>query len=191
MPKLNKLLRFLMLAAFPSYVDDPAGGGGATTFSAEYVRELREENKSWRLKADALEKKIKEGEEMLATKIKAAEDAVANSAKEIETKVADAAKAAGDKILRAELKVAATAAGLVDMDGLKLADLSKVSLKEDGTIEGAEALFKGLKEAKPYLFGAATTSTTQTPPANTPPAAKSAMQMTAAEYAAAKAAAIK
>lgn len=162
-----------------------------TKFSAEYVKELREENKSWRLKAEALTKQIKDNEETLAAKIKAAEDAVANSTKEIEAKVAEATKAADEKILRAELKVAAKTAGLVDMDGLKLADLSTVKLKEDGTIEGADALFEGLKKSKPYLFGAPNSSTPATPPSSTPPAAKSAREMTPEEYQKAKAEIIK
>ncbi|MFD2271402.1 phage scaffolding protein [Undibacterium arcticum] len=144
------------------------------------MKELRAENKGYRLKAQELEGKLK-----------TAEESVANAAKDTDTKVGEANKSASERILRAELKVKAKEAGLIDMDGLKLADLSKVSLKDDGSIDGADALFAGLKEAKPYLFGAANSSTPITPPPTTPPAQKLVKDMTPAEYAVAKAALLK
>ena len=149
-------------------------------FSLEYVRELRAENKNYRLKLQEVEGKLK-----------TADESVANSAKDIESKVGEANKAASARILHAELKVKAKEAGLIDMDGLKLADLSKVSLKDDGSIDGADALFAGLKESKPYLFGAPNSSTPIVPPPVVLPAQKMAKDMNAAEYAAAKAALIK
>ena len=152
----------------------------AQTFSLDYVKELRAENKGYRIKAQELEGKLK-----------VAEDSVANSGKALDAKVTEINTAASERILRAELKVKAKEAGLIDMDGLKLADLSKVSLKDDGTIEGADALFTGLKEAKPYLFGAANSSTPTAPPPTVPPTQKLAKDMTPVEYAAAKAAIIK
>jgi hypothetical protein len=181
--KLFQLLfpRFLRFHA----VDDEGGGGSKTppesqTFSLEYVKELRAENKGFRLKNQELEGKLK-----------TAEDSVANSAKDVETKINEANTAANERILRAELKVKAKEAGLIDMDGLKLADLSKVSLKDDGSIDGADALFTSLKEAKPYLFGVANSSTPITPPAVTPPAQKLVKDMSKVEYNAAKAALLK
>lgn len=146
------------------------------TFSHEYVRELREENKSHRL-----------SNQELAAKVKAAEEALANATKDLDTKLSEEKKASNQRVLMAELKVAAKDAGLIDLDALKLADLSKVVLKDDGTIEGVDTLFKGLKETKPYLFGAASSSSTTEPPPKTPPAAKKATEMTKEEYASAKA----
>lgn len=154
----------------------PASTGQAQTFSAEYVRELREENRSWREKYQTLK-----GEN--ATLKEAAEKA----SKDADGKVTAAEKAANDRILRSELKAHAVKAGLVDLDALKLADLSKVKLNDQGEVEGAEDLFKGLKEAKPYLFGQASTSTPATPPASTPPAATNAKTITdPGQYAASK-----
>ena len=150
------------------------------TFSIEYVKELREENKAHRLTNSELAAKLKSSDESL------------NGLKtESEAKLTAAQKAANDRVLLAELKVAAKDAGLIDLDALKLADLSKVVLKDDGTIEGVDTLFKGLKETKPYLFGAASTSTTTKTPEKTEPKEKKASEMTKEEYAAAKAKLIK
>lgn len=147
-----------------------------TTFSSDYVRELREENKAWRLKhADA---------EKLASDSKLSADAATKAAKD---SVDAATIKSNDRIIRAELKAAAIAAGMIDLDGLKLADLTKVTLKEDGSVDGADVMLTELKTAKPYLFGVPNTSSTPTtPPANKPPEAKKATEMTAEEYAVAR-----
>lgn len=134
-------------------------------FSADYVRELRQENARYRTKAkeleDATEKASKEAAEA-STKAKAEADA---------------------RIIRAELKAAALKAGMVDVDGLKLADLSKVKLTEDGEVEGADELMEALKKAKPYLFGTGNSSNPDKAPDKKKTETKSVMEMTAAEYA--------
>lgn len=137
-------------------------------FSREYVTELREENKNYRIKA-------KENEE-LAAKAKA----------EAEEKVKATMDAANQRIIKSELKAIALKYGIVDLDGLKLADLSNIKLNDNGEIEGGEDVIKALKEQKPYLFKEPTTTqTTQTPPPpNTKP--KKATEMTLAEYEAEK-----
>jgi hypothetical protein len=192
-PLLQRLLARLQA---PEGGDGGGSGGGGTpppppaaprppepqTFSSDYVRELREENKGWRLKAseqEALAKKAKEDAEKAIT--------------EANGKSESANKAANDRIVRAELKAVALKAGMVDLDGLKLADLSKVKLNaETGEVEGAEELMKALKEAKPYLFGAASTSNTKTPPPKGDGgSSKKATEMTPEEYKAARAAALK
>ena len=146
------------------------------TFSREYVKELREENKNWRLKAQQTEKERDEHKT-------AAEKAAAEAA----DKVKAAHTAADERILRSELKAAALKAGMIDLDGLKLADLTKVKLNEDGTVEGADALFEDMKKAKPYLFGKqeSSSSTNSTPPRK-PGEPKKATEMTDEEYAAAR-----
>ncbi|WP_294637420.1 phage scaffolding protein [uncultured Aquabacterium sp.] len=137
----------------------PANSGGqqsqqSQTFSAEYVRELRAEAKEWREKFQALKTEN-------ATLKQAAEQA----AKDADGKVQAAEKAASDRILQSELKAHAIKAGLVDLDALRLADLSKVKLNDKGEVEGADELFKTLKESKPYLFGQpGNTSTPNNPP---------------------------
>ena len=71
--------------------------------------------------------------------------------KDSETKMAEVTKDAKQKIIAAEVSAMALQHGLVDRDALKLADLSKVEMAEDGTLKGADDLIKALKEAKPYL----------------------------------------
>ena len=155
----------------------PAPPPEPPTFSAEYVRELREENKGWRLKASEQEGAAKKAKED-------ADKAISEAA----TKSTAAEAAAQQRIIRAELKAAALSAGMHDLDGLKLADLSTVKLNPDtGEVEGADALMDGMKKAKPYLFGAASTSSTTTAPPATPPKAKLAKDMTKVEYDAARA----
>ena len=124
------------------------------TFTREYVTELRNESKAYRLKAQELEGKMT-----------AAEAKAASAATEADAKVQAAAQSANDRILRAELKAAALKAGMIDLDGLKLADLSTVKLTDTGEVEGADALMTTMKETKPYLFQSSSTTTqTQTPP---------------------------
>lgn len=181
---MNPLLRALLARL---HAPDPGdggtgGGGGATppepqTFSLEYVRELRNENKGLRLKLSEQEKAAKESA-----------DAVTKAAKDADEKVTAAAKASNDRIARAELKAVALKAGIVDIDGLKLVDLSKLTLDDKGEVQGADALIDELKKSKPYLFGAASTSGTGKVPPSEPPTKKLAKDMTDAEYAAAKAA---
>ena len=145
---------------------DPAAGGGGggsggsaarkaepETFSREYVHELREENKSWRTKHQ---------EEAAARK--AADDAAKVAEKASDDKVKEVQTAADQRVIRAELKAVAVKAGMVDLDGLKLADLSKVKLNDQGEVEGAEELMTALKKAKPYLFGEPSTSSTHRAP---------------------------
>jgi hypothetical protein len=55
--------------------------------------------------------------------------------------------------LAAALKGAAQKARMIDLDWLKLVDMSKVTLEDDGSVKGADELMAALKEAKPYLFG--------------------------------------
>ena len=161
-----------------------AGGGGGgsggqqphrtepETFSREYVSELRGENATYRTKAK---------EE--AAKREAAEAAAAKAAEEAEAKVKEASAAAEQRIIRAELKAEALKAGMVDLDGLKLADLSKVKLNDKGEVEGAEEMMKALKESKPYLFKeASSTSSTQKKPDPKDDKVKTAKDMTEAEW---------
>lgn len=174
--------------------DQPTPAPEPTTFSAEYVRELRAENKGLRLKNNELQGKVDGFEADKTAAINAAVDAAVAKAKD-ETRAEVQAEIQGEadkRVLMAELKSEATRLGMVDVDGLKLADLSAVSFK-DGKLEGADALFASLKESKPYLFGQPPTSssTTTTPPSPTPPTAKKVSEMSDAEYAAAKAAALK
>jgi hypothetical protein len=168
------------------------GGGGATnppstpakeTFSREYVHELREENKNTRLKlqeAITTATKAKEEAEALVMKIQGESDA----------KVAAANKTANDRIIRAELKAAALKEGLIDLDDLGLVDISSITVKEDGSLEGTEKVIADFKIAKPHKFGAVNTTTPDkqpTKPGGSDETPKKATEMTPEEYKKAKA----
>lgn len=175
--------RLARLAHKPFGEDDapatpPAAAQEPKTFSPEYVRELREEAKAYRLKVQEAE----------AAK-KAAEDAATAAQTDADTRVTKAEQAAQERLLRAELKTAAVKAGITDLDGLKLADTSKLKLNDAGEIEGLDVFMEDFKKAKPYLFSATGTSTSApgqkpAPKGNEP---LDATKLTKEEYAKAKA----
>jgi hypothetical protein len=100
----------------------------------------------------------------------------------LERQLAEVQQRTEAQLIRSELKAEAIRAGIIDLDGLKLVDLSEVKLRADGEIEGATALMTRLRKAKPWLFSCASLSSTAMPP---PPQAmrhKCATDMTDAEY---------
>ncbi len=105
----------------------------------------------------------------------------------LERRLAEMAEAVDARVIRAELKAEAVRAGMVDLDGLKLIDPAEVRLSPAGEVEGAGALMNRLRRSKPWLFGAASTSSAAPAPPAAPPRAKRAAEMTDAEYRAAKA----
>jgi hypothetical protein len=129
------------------------------TFSRDYVQELRRENEQWRHKA--------RGHESEAAKAR----------NEAQAAIADARRAADARIIQAELKASALAAGMIDVEGLKLLDTSGVELNEDGNIVIPATLFADAKKAKPWLFGQASTSSTAATPKIEPPKIKSVREM--------------
>jgi hypothetical protein len=159
----------------------PGGGPAATppatppvqgkeTFSREYVQELRQENASYRTRAIEAERKAQEAADSAKKAQDEAEARVKKASDDADAKVKETHTAAEQRIIRAELKAVAIKEGMVDLDGLKLADLSKITLDDKGEVVGAEDLMKALKESKPYLFKEATsTSSTSTPPKKDPP----------------------
>jgi pyruvate/2-oxoglutarate dehydrogenase complex dihydrolipoamide acyltransferase (E2) component len=139
------------------------------------VKELREENKGWRLKAQEMEQAAQAAKQ-------AAEAAKAES----ERKLAEASSAAQQRVIIAEMKAAAIKAGMIDLDGLKLLDLSGLKISDSGEVEGADELLAAAKKAKPWLFGDAKTSNPAPAPAPKPAENKKAGEMTDAEYHAAR-----
>lgn len=95
------------------------------------------------------------------------------------------------RLIRAELKTEAVRAGMIDLDGLKLVDLTKVKLNQDGELDGASELMAQLKKAKPWLFGSPSSSSGAIPPPAQAPRQKLATEMTDAEYRAAREALLK
>jgi len=183
--KKNAMLTAMLAIAYKSYGEGdppaaatpPAAPQEPKSFSAEYVRELREEAKSYRLRVQEAE----------AAK-KAAEDAVTAAKTDAVTRVSAAEKAAQDRLLRAELKAAAIKAGITDLDGLKLADTSKLKLNDVGEIDGLDPFMEEFKKSKPYLFsGTGSTSAPGQKPAPKDNEPLDATKMSKADYEKAKA----
>ena len=82
----------------------------------------------------------------------------------LERELLDMGTAARERLVRAELRMEAVKAGMIDLDGLKLADLAQVSVGEDGEVQGGAALMNRLRGEKPWLFTRSSSSSTASPP---------------------------
>ncbi len=92
------------------------------------------------------------------------------------------------RLVQAELRTEAVRAGMVDLDGVRLVDVSGLVLGADG-IEGGAALMARMREAKPWLFGraGASSSSAGRAPVAVAVKAKTAMEMSEEEWRAARA----
>ena len=147
------------------------------------MTELREESAGHRTRAKTAEETATAAKAETAKAKKDADDAIAAAKTEADAKVTAAQTAANERIIRAELKAEAIKAGMIDLDGLKLLDTSKVTIGDDGEVKIPDKFFEEAKVAKPWLFAAAGTSTssTATPPKPGDPGPKAAKDMTADE----------
>lgn len=105
-------------------------------------------------------KKVEEQVTTLTQQLTSTKEEVTKVKAESDTKIAELTTAQKEQQKMAKLQVLALKEGMVDPDGLKLADTSKITVDDKGELVGTEDLFKGLKETKPYLFGV-TGNTTQ------------------------------
>jgi hypothetical protein len=112
-------------------------------------------------------------------------------AEQAEAALNAAQAAANARLIRADLKAEAIRAGMVDLDGLKLIDMEEVRLNEAGEVVEAAAVLAKLKRAKPWLFGAASSSAAANPPRPEPPRVRHANELTHEEWLAARAALLK
>jgi len=109
-----------------------------------------------------------------------------------EAALATAQAQAQARLVRAELKAEAIRAGMIDLDGLKLLDLSEVQLTEAGELADPKGLFTKLKRSKPWLFGGvASSSAAAHVPKPEPPRPRQASEMSHEEWLAARATLIK
>ena len=112
-------------------------------------------------------------------------------AERLEQKLSELRQQSDTRLIRAEMKAEAIRAGMIDLDGLRLLDLASVKLNELGEVEDAPGVMSRFKKAKPWLFGALSSSNPSSAPLAQPPRQKHATEMTNAEYVAARAALLK
>jgi hypothetical protein len=112
-------------------------------------------------------------------------------AEALERRLAQAEDESKSRLIRAELKLEAVRAGMVDLDGLKLLDLGNATFTAQGELENAAQLMSQLRRAKPWLFGGTSSSSPANPPPAQPPRQKLATEMTNEEYRIARAAMLK
>lgn len=119
------------------------------------------EAKQHRLESERLKQELDTATAALTAKEKEAADKIA-AAEAARTEAMTKAQA---KALRAEIKAAAAAAGARDAaDVMALVPADKITLDAEGEPTNLPALIEELKKAKPYLFGAAASGSTQNPP---------------------------
>jgi hypothetical protein len=95
------------------------------------------------------------------------------------------------RLIVANLRTEAVRAGMIDLDGLKMVDLSSVRLGTEDRIIGGRKLMDDLRRTKPWLFGETSSSSAAVAPVSQPVRTKTALEMTDDEYAAARAAVTK
>ena len=108
---------------------------------------------------------------------------------EVEVPAAELAQVAAlrAKLLHAELRTAAARAGMIDLDGVKLVDTSKLAVNEAGELAEAPEIMTRLRQEKPWLFGRGSSSSAAVAPRATPPKPKTAMEMSVEEWRVARA----
>jgi len=112
-------------------------------------------------------------------------------AEQLEQKLRDLERDSSRRLIRAELKAEALKVGILDLEGLKLLDLSSATLNDNNEVDGASQIMAQFKKAKPWLFGTMSSSGPATAPAAQPLRQKMATEMTDSEYRAARAALLK
>lgn len=153
--------------------------------SNDAILELRHENANLRKRLDEIaeEKAQQLAEERIA---QAREEAKTAASKLLDDYVKSAEEKTRARVLRAELKAAATRAGVVEFDDafvIMQRNLGDVKYDDDGNVTNAVEIVAAFKESKPYLFqGVNTTSTTPTPNTRQTFTEKSALEMTRDEY---------
>lgn len=109
----------------------------------------------------------------------------------LERELEELRSSAQGRLVRAELKVEAVRAGIVDLDGLRLLEIADARVGENGEVENAAEMVAQLRRAKPWLFSAGSSSSAASAPRAQPLRQKSATEMTDDEYRAARAALLK
>jgi len=166
-------------ATTPAPSTTPSQPVDLTKLSADDLKKVLENPEFFKLPrvAEAIEaekelKKLREQQDKdandLLVKEKKFEELSQKQSQEIETLKAKLQEQAKDSALTTSL----AKESVVDLDGaLKLVDKSKITINDDGTVEGVTEAVEALKAEKTYLFQPGTTPSVGAPsnPANTSP----------------------
>lgn len=111
---------------------------------------------------------------------------LAARAAELERRLAAVEQAARARVIAAELRAEAVRAGMIDLDALPLVDAAGVVLDDSGAVHGAAEAMRRARRAKPWLFAAASSSSTAQAPGAAAPRARLATEMGFEEWQAAR-----
>ncbi|MDE2200927.1 MAG: hypothetical protein KGJ41_18110 [Rhodospirillales bacterium] len=117
----------------------------------------------------------------------ATKQAIEERAAALERRLSDMEALANARVIYAEMKSEAVRAGMVDLDGLKLIDMSRVSLDSEGNVTGASEIMREVRRAKPWLFRSTNSSSSALPPPSEEARQKKATEMSLDEWQAARA----
>lgn len=140
--------------------ETPENQAGVTPAEIEQLRAaLKAANKEAadrRKRLDALEAEEAKRKEMELSEVEKAD----KRAKDAEAKAQQLEQRWRDGMLRSAVTIAATQAQFYDPeDAYRLADLSSLTVNDDGTVTGTEDALKALVKAKPHLVKSTTTTT--------------------------------
>jgi hypothetical protein len=134
---------------------------GERLYKEKHVKDLRSEAQKSRERAEAAETKLRERDEADETerqkklkdekKFEELAESERLKREKTEKDAADKITAAERRIIRAEVKALAIAAGLLDADDIDLIDLAALKIENDKVI-GAEKVVEDFKTAKPHKF---------------------------------------
>lgn len=110
---------------------------------ANELKRLRKDNRKMRTEMDELKKLVND---------------VGEKANLASTEALSLKKSYEQRLIDAELKVAADNHGLQDIDAFKMADLSTIKVGKNGEVSGIKEILENLKTNKPYLFKANVTT---------------------------------
>lgn len=99
----------------------------------------------------------------------------------------ESTEAAKQRLMDTQLRAAAVQAGMIDLDGLKLVEVSRARPNQYGELERAGELMAELRREKPWLFGGNHSSSRANVPPAQSPKPKLASEMSPEEYRAARA----
>jgi hypothetical protein len=118
-------------------------------------------------------------------------EALQSRADRLEREVDEIRQVADARVIKSELKAEALRAGMIDLDGIKLMDISTLQLSADGSVAEASLAMDKFKKQKPWLFAASFSSNPAVPPPVGPVRPKLATEMNDVEYKIARAAILK